>query len=465
MLSNRPKLVRLFLLGLLLFLVGCTQASEGPGTATPSSLQPEGRPSKATAPPTKVAEIIPPSKLPTPVPEFMPLPDPTRIETITACGVLLPILNDQNDQNPPRIDTLSVTGIPPDFIPGSARPALERILEAPGTVGLAAYQIGQESSGVYLNAEIPMPLASVAKIINLIAYAEAVEAGELDPASWIPLDEIERFYLPGTDLRAHRNALAELEARRLIAQDPLSTPLEEVPWMMIRHSSNAASDYLQAQLGQEAIESTAVGLGIESQTATCPFIGQFLIMANHERQDSDRRAMEYFMQNPETYGYEVMRLASAYANDPSFRQREMVWRRPRPILNDQIFFSENLNAQASAQDYSRLMAQIMGNEIGSSYVNILVRRVMEWPMIFPSNQELFSTMGYKNGSLPGILNSVYYGQRLEDGAQVVVALFYRQLPTVTYRSWRQTLAHDELARWLLSEPEAIPALRQLLSQE
>jgi hypothetical protein len=186
-------------------------------------------------------------------------------------------------------------------------------------------------------------------------------------------------------------------------------------------------------------------------------------MTNHERQDNDRRAIEYYIQNPEAYGYEVMRLVDAYVSDPSFRQREMVWRRPRPALNDQIFFSENLNAQASAQDYSRLMAQIMGNEIGSSYVNILVRRVMEWPMIFPSNQTLFSTIGYKNGSLPGILNSVYYGQRLEDGAQVVVALFYRQLPTATYRSWRQTLAHDELARWLLAEPDAIPALRQLLS--
>jgi beta-lactamase class A len=462
MLLNRPQNARIFLSGILLILIGCTQASEGQGTATPFSQQSSTRPSKATAPPTNVAENFPPSQLPTLVPGSTPLPDPTRIETITDCGVLLPILN---DQNPPRFDTLSVTGIPPDFIPESARPALERMLEAPGTVGLAAYQIGQESSGVYLNAELPMPLASVAKIINLIAYAKAVEAGELDPASWIPLDEIEQFYLPGTDLRAHRNALAELEARRLIAQNPPSTPLEEVPWMMIRHSSNAASDYLQAQLGQEAIESTAVELGIESQTATCPFIGQFLIMTNHERQDSDRRAIEYFMQNPETYGYEVMRLANAYANDPSFRQREMSWRRPRPVLNDQIFFSENLNAQASAQDYSRLMAQIMGNEIGSSYVNILVRRVMEWPMIFPSNQELFSTIGYKNGSLPGILNSVYYGQRLEDGAQVVVVLFYRQLPTVTYRSWRQSLAHDELARWLLSEPEAIPALRQLLSQE
>ena len=134
-------------------------------------------------------------------------------------------------------------------MPDAARPALQRILDAPGTVGLAAFQIGQESAGVYLNADNPMPLASVVKVINLIAYAEAAGSGLLDPAGWIPLSELERYYLPGSDLRAHNQALDDLEDLGLIAFDPPATPLEEIPAMMIRRSSNAASDFLHMTAG------------------------------------------------------------------------------------------------------------------------------------------------------------------------------------------------------------------------
>ena len=82
-------------------------------------------------------------------------------------------------------------------------------------------------------------------------------------------------------------------------------------------------------------------------------------------------------------------------------------------------------------------------------------------MIFPANQELFSTIGYKDGSLPGILTTVYYAQRIEDDAQIVVALFFHDLSQNNNRRWRQDLPHDELSRWILSDPNAIPTLREL----
>ena len=374
------------------------------------------------------------------------------------CGVLLPLTS-----LPGQASSLQFEGEASDLasVPDSALPALERLLSAPETVGLAAFQIGRESEGVYLNAEAPMPLASVVKIVNLIAYAQAVVAGELDPAEWIPLEEINKTYLPRSDLGAHNRALADLEERNLIALDPPSTPLEEIPWMMIRHSSNAAADYLQLRLGQETIEQTVMDLGLSSHTAPCPWVGQFLTMANRQTTGNNLRAIQSYIDNPESYGQEVMRLTQSYVSDEAFRvsESESGW---RASFDTQILFSENLNAQASANDYAGLMARLMQNGLASDYANILVRRTLEWPIIFPANQELFATIGFKNGSLPGILTTAYYAQRIEDGASVVVVLFYRELPRQTYRQWRQDLPHDELARWLLSDPTAIPELRSAL---
>ena len=57
---------------------------------------------------------------------------------------------------------------------------------------------------------------------------------------------------------------------------------------------------------------------------------------------------------------------------------------------------------------------------------------------------------------------VHHAAVAEDGAQLVVILFFRQLPRNTYRQWRRDLSHDELARWLLSDPAAIPTLRETI---
>ncbi|HSG17977.1 MAG TPA: serine hydrolase [Anaerolineae bacterium] len=373
------------------------------------------------------------------------------------CGVLLPIL--PADQA--LTDHLTPGGPALELVPDAALPALERLIAAPETVGLAAFEIGRESDGAYLNPDAPMPLASVVKIINLIAYAEAVAAGGLDPAEWIPLSELERSFLRRTDLGAHARALDGLEERRLIAMDPPATPLEEIPWMMIRHSSNAAADYIHLRLGQTAIEQTAVELGLDSQTAPCPWIGQFLMMANRQSSTNNRGTIQSYLDEPEEYGREAMRLAESYASDQDFRQAESSpgWRVP---VTTQALFSDNLNAQASARDYAGLMARILRNELSSDYTNIVVRRALEWPMLFPQNQELFTAIGLKDGSLPGVLTTAYYAQRAEDGAQLVVVLFFRQLSRNTYRQWRQDLPHDEFARWLLSDPAAIPTLRETL---
>ena len=355
----------------------------------------------------------------------------------------------------------------------AAWPALQRLLDAPATVGLVAFQAGQPEQGLYLNANAPMPLASVAKIITLVAYAEAVAAGELNPQEAIPLAELDRYYLPNFDLGAHRRAVAELraEGRLLPPEDDPAVALADVAWMMIRHSSNAAADYLHLRLGQERIEQTAVTLGLNetpgSHSAPCTFLGQFLMMGNHSRQTDDWAALAALTADPaaaERYGREVALLADAYRFQPDFRAGEVAWRERtrRPSTDTQRYFAANLAPQGTAGAYAALMLRLAQNGLSNGDSSFQARRVLEWTNQFPANQELFSNVGYKNGSLPGVLTTTYYAYRWDDAAPVVVVLFYRDLPQQTYREWRFDLPHDELARWLLADPAAIPALAAAL---
>ena len=59
------------------------------------------------------------------------------------------------------------------------------------------------------NADTPLDVASAAKIIHLLAYADAVADGTLRPDTQVPVAEWEAFYLP-LDGGAHAAALDRL---------------------------------------------------------------------------------------------------------------------------------------------------------------------------------------------------------------------------------------------------------------
>jgi beta-lactamase class A len=460
---------------LMICLLGLLAACERPSATETTLAQ---LPANAVAN-TAAVEAATPTLASTVVPIFAPTATATAVlatptttpflpaTSLPACGQLLPIL--------PQNNAPSVTSLSPDpelltavstTLPEAARPAWEYLLENPGSVGLVAYRVGDETNGIYHNADVQMPLASVVKIIHLVAYVEAVAAGQLDPTSYVTVGTLDSYYLPGYDLGSHSRALAELEAASLLLPSPDRVRLEDVPWMMIRYSANAATDYLHMLLGQTALEATAVSLNLTQQTAPCTFLGQFLAMSNQSRQgQSDRAAIQAYLDNPTSYGAEVVQLAEAYTSDPDFREAEQTWHEEerRPSSQDQRFFSHNLNAHGTPREYAALMARIAQNGLSNPESSFQARRYLEWPMIFPANQERFSNLGYKNGSMPGILNTAYYAYPIGEVTPTVVILFFRDLPGETYRTWRNNLAHDELARWLLDNPAAVSLLRTALT--
>ncbi len=456
------KWLGVLLLMSLALLGGCARASAGlspPASPTAAAAEPPSTPTPAAATlPALAAPTVTPSPAASPTPAVTVDPGPFPATGEGRCGVLLPVVSPVAEPAATELDTTQSL----DAVPEAARPAVRRMLEAPETVGLAAYETGQPAEGTFLNPDTPMPLASVVKVIHLVAYAQAVQRGELDPETAVPLAELERYYLPNSDLNAHRQAVEALRSEENVFGEPPAVRLADVPRMMMEYSSNAATDYLHQLLGQERIEQTALDLGLTTHTAPCPFIGQFLLMGAG---DDSVEAVRSLIRDPERYSREVMRVTEAYAADADVRDEIGGWRGRdrRPSLATQNLFSENLNAHASAGDYAHLMALIANNQLGPWEQNVRIRGYMEWPTHFAANQETLAWLGYKGGSLPGILTAVYYAQPWDRAHPVVVALFFHDIPLDTYRRWRHTLPQDELARWLLYDPQAIPTLNALLS--
>lgn len=382
----------------------------------------------------------------TPTPTLSPVPFLIQNPSLP-CGQSLPLIL-------PNIETNYEWKLPPiadDLVPEQARPAIDYIYSNPNDVSVVVFKVDYEGIGFYHNADSPMPLASVSKLVQLIAWAKGVEAGEFDANQFVSRAELDQWYLPGSDLGAHPDALAEFGGRPLTQDD--------VAWMMIRHSSNAASDYFQELLGQERIENTVRELGLTDHTAPCSWLGKFLTVSTLNNQE-----ISQLKTDPAAYGAMISDRQDRYLQDNNFQETSIQsWqRRSQPSFESQADFFETFDTKGTARDYSRLMAQLIQDEIGSPATSQLIRSHLEWPIVeFPINQARYSTVGYKNGTLPGILTTLYYAEPYWSDRPIVVALFYRNLPSQTYRRWRREFPHDALAHWLMSNPNGIHIMHVL----
>ncbi|MEM7111819.1 MAG: serine hydrolase [Chloroflexota bacterium] len=440
------------------------------GTNTPTTAVPTNQPTPTLIPTQQAAQtVIPATETAVLTPTATPIP-PTATPIFSgapspACGQQLPILT-TNETSPIESLVPNETAVNDlkAIAPENTHAALDYILAQPQNVSLVLYQLGNVENGVFLNPDVSMPLASVAKLITLAAYVEAVEAGQLNPDQQVSLSKLEQYYLPNSDLGTHQQAIRELEEEERVVNE--SVALNDVAWMMIRHSSNAASDYLHLLLGQERIEETAVSLDLTQQTAPCTFLSQFLAVSNHTRRGNAETAVRDYLNNPTLYGADAALLADAFSQNEQFRQAELQWRNGRRQPNGaaQRLFNNHLNPQGTAREYAALMGRFAQNGLGSGGSSFRARLLLEWPMQFGNNQLVFDNLGYKNGSLPGILTTAYYAYPKDSTVPVVITLFFRNLDNQTYRTWRfRTLPHDELARWLLANPQAISLLKAALN--
>ncbi len=290
--------------------------------------------------------------------------------------------------------------------------------EHPERYALAAWDVGDEAHGVFLDADTTWPLASTVKVVPLALACHRLEQG-----AWIseaPLPNVERFYLPGTDGQAHPKARASIDGGVATIGAALTA--------MIEFSDNAATDALLFELGREALETETPALG--ALRAPHPLAGTFL--ASLEGADGgvvDDRAWA---------------LASTLEQDPS-RAAVMAGAFSSQRVREQVVMTSNLDNRGSARAFASLLERFFVDDT-ARYAPARAR--LSWPMRFPSNQERFRRWGTKGGALAGTLTSAHFVEQ-KNGRRRVLALFLHDLPFATWVGLVQSFAHQQVEVELL----------------
>ncbi|MGV9672481.1 serine hydrolase [Gordonia sp. NPDC003504] len=280
------------------------------------------------------------------------------------------------------------------------------------------------------NIGVRFPTASAIKLVHLAAYAQAVARGDLHAEDTVGVDEWEQWYFP-LDGGAHRESLRYLgipEVNGVAVDRTRQVSYRQLVDVMIRFSDSAAPDVLRERLGDGALLAImrAYGLGDETPGLLGLYLG-LLDPTVHTAAQRDSAARRY--RHDPAYAAHMLSLA---ATAP-----------PLTVATDSTI-------DATPGSLHALMSAIARGTLGPGAA--IARNVLEYQGVSPDG----GILGFKGGSLPGILTEVFE-YRFADARIAVGTLMVRGLSPDD--AARNDFAHQRLLLGALTDPQVTAALR------
>lgn len=295
--------------------------------------------------------------------------------------------------------------------------------------------------------DVPRPLASVRKVLILGAYAEAVVAGRIDPAQLVDLEEVERWWIHGTDADAHESAVEEARTEQWLRDGRLE--LDRVVWAMVRWSDNAAADYLLALLGRHRVETFSGSHGIATDTVLGSVFGE--VLAWSQVSVGDWEAM-----TPDERVEHSSRLAQEQRGP--LRGLDL----PDAAAQRRLAATSTLG---TARQWAHFMGAVATGDGFHGHAALIMRRHLEWPLrAFPDTVRRLKSFGTKGGSLPGVVTEATYLQPVDEEL-LGVAVFFHDLSVDDWMQLTRTLVHQQLLLQVATEADALQRLDAALGDK
>lgn len=335
-------------------------------------------------------------------------------------------------------------------------------------VSLLAYTAtdGDPRSVIALNEDAPRFLASTAKLVVLGAYAREAEAGRLDPDERVPLQDVDAWYLPGSDLGAHEAAIGATGVSA-----GATVRLDDVARAMIVFSDNAATDYLLHRLGANAIAEAVRAMGLRGQALPLrPSLGATLALGDPslgvgplerarrlaelsapERSDLEAQLVRAYRQDRMAFQAAYQDVVTELGSTPSGLDAQLTI---APLLIDW---------KGTAVDFARILELApTGRLINPGADEIIRRHIAAWAAQGDLTS-IFREAGGKDGLMPGIRTIAASGIPFEGdyaGERRVVVLLLNGLDGNAFLSLLESEAFEKLASLLALDREVVEYLDQ-----
>ncbi len=262
-----------------------------------------------------------------------------------------------------------------------------------------------------------MPLASTVKVTVAIEYAVQASENKIDPNEEISIDELSKFYVPGTDGGAQSKWLESVKDK--IKDNKI--PIREIAKGMLFFSSNANTEWLTDKLGLDNINKRIKSLGIKDHTrfyyiVSSLFVGKekFPSLKGEELAQKIRfLSLDDYIKTTNTIHSKLLNDAD-YKNDIGDFGTDI-----------QKVWSDNLPS-STVKEYAGIMKKINSRTYFDPKTRKYLDEVMKELTEDPAIKKQFKHAGMKGGSTPFVSTKALYATDKE-GNTTELAYFFNDL--------------------------------------
>ncbi|HTB99561.1 MAG TPA: hypothetical protein VK705_02665 [Ferruginibacter sp.] len=282
------------------------------------------------------------------------------------------------------------------------------------------YLIKNDDPLIALNATKLMPLAQITNILIAVEFAQEATNGAFDENSYVPLSDIQNYYVPVIDSVAQANWLQDENDLQNIRNDSIS--LIEVARGMVIYNVNANAEYLLDALGLDNVNANIKLFDIKHHTQIFPLPASVFVFQNYHKYSqkailrkirnlSDRQYFKFIDANHE-----------ALKDDTSFKSSF----KPKDFnVKMQQLWSNKLPA-CTVGDYINICTALNDRKNFTGITYQILSEILESYMENPDMQKLLKHAGMISGSTPYLYNKLLYGTTL-DRKKIEMAYFLNNL--------------------------------------
>jgi len=284
----------------------------------------------------------------------------------------------------------------------------------------SVYITRNDSIVASLNENKLMPLASTVKIMVAIEFAKQSAHDVINENNYVPLSELDKYYIPNTDGGAHPAWLDYAKKNKLIKGD--SVKLVDVARGMIIFSSNANTEYLMDLLGFDNVKENISLFNLKQHTPIFPIVGSMFIYQLPKKTTEDKLIRSISSLSDKKYSMEAYDHHLDLKEDSGFKSR---FRPEEFTMKLQKMWSDRLPA-STTREYVQVVQALNKREVLDEDVFFPIAEVLEFPMESKAFQAVFKHYGVKGGSTGFVLTHVLYFT-MKDGTRMEMAIFFNEL--------------------------------------
>lgn len=338
------------------------------------------------------------------------------------------------------------------------------IQENPGRVSVVSSVLSSPDSTIRYGADIPRPMGTIANLFTLIAAADAIENGRIDPDERLVWDRISRYQIPGLDPSEHRSSYRAAQSRGWIEQDGTIT-VNHALHLLAEFNDLALADYLWWMIEQEEWSQLSGRLDLEATDLPLPFSGLYLTISPGIRQKPAQQIYDQELSRERSVlRRDIIERSRRFTEDEEFRQRVISFAKENRLGT--TFMDERdglaLFPKTTASEISGILEQLLNGELINEAVSRRVKEWMRWPMDRQSGIERdFTDYGAMYDNRMGLLNGIDFGTSAYTGDTTVQAVFFDRIQIAFWFHMSSNHMHQDFQQRLIFDPAMIKQMRDV----